>query len=143
MNFTAASEATYGLCEYIVRAGSDPDNRNTRVLCPRCLSEIRLQSLIPHCSSHGHLSADESIYNSRTAATPSTSTRAVPPPSAYATRAPPPSATRALLPPPPTAGSADEPIRLKDGSTACCNRTKCPGPSKCWWLHPDLCYNSD
>ena len=46
-------------------------------------------------------------------------------------------------PPPPPAGSADEPTRLKDGSTACCNRTQCPGPSKCWWLHPDLCYNAD
>eukprot|EP00959_Pyramimonas_sp_CCMP1952_P390267 8177975-Pyramimonas_sp.AAC.1 len=30
-------------------------------------------------------------------------------------------------------GTADLPKRLQDGSTACCNRIRCPGPQKCWW----------
>ena len=92
------------------------------------------------CNATGAQQRNRAVVDLRTAA-PSASNRTVPPPSAHATRTP-PSAPRALLPPPP-AGSADEPTRLKDGSTACCNRTQCPGPSKCWWLHPDLCYNAD
>ena len=40
----------------------------------------------------------------------------------------------------PTA-TADLPKRLQDGSTACCNRVRCPGPQKCWWVNPGLCFN--
>ena len=33
------------------------------------------------------------------------------------------------------------PLRLPNGSTACCNRTRCPGPTRCWWVKPGLIRN--
>lgn len=51
----------------------------------------------------------------------------------------PPQAPTPIAPPSPVTPAEV----LQDGSTACCNREKCLGKERCWWLNPHLIQNLD